>query len=763
MRHAAHGRRTSAGGRLTGRTVLIGLLSLSLVAAGSSSLATGSTDDLAGDVPPAVQAEEATTALEPATEVEALEGAVPEAPAVEEPAAEEPAGPAPDPAAVAIGEEPDRDEIADEANPEAGDGVQAEGPAEAGSAGEAAEPRGTDAEAADVAPMAVPSPGSTSSVITVKVGGDRTGGSSVAGLDGVTLRLYEGGQSGPTAPVDADWATCVSDSAGDCSFTVPETQESVRECVFWFVVCLDWRVISPAGENRDRQFWVVQESAPGGWYPNTSLVTGAANSQQSTAYRFRTGSQLRAGNTYRSGTHFMAGSGDQTRDVSSGRWQVSRDNPQLPATCEAGIDVALVLDLSGSVANAGAVGDLKSSAIAFAEALEGTGSRLALFTFASTAPRNTSPSGRNYPDLLPIDGNLSTIRQRINGYQAEGGTNWDRGIAQVAENGQRFDIAIVITDGLATFYGTGNNPAGPGSFTRFVETEQAVFSANALKAEGTRVLAVGVGDGISGHAHNLRAVSGPNGYTAGASANTADYFQTGWRQLAPLLENLAKGATCQATVTVDKVAEPYGGASGPGKGWTFTAARTAGAGQLLPAGPQVTGASGAVEYTVRFDRPDAPAATVRVAEQISSAQQSDGWSLSSVGCTVNGQPRDVTRDGDAVAVTGITAGDDVACTFTNVQTLEPGVAIVKRAWDVASWPAGAGLPDADRELAPGSAIPDGATVTWTYTVRNTGRTVLHDVTVTDDRVPTVQCPSSQLEIGEAMVCTASGAVTPAGP
>src|SRR5690606_41704942 len=54
----------------------------------------------------------------------------------------------------------------------------------------------------------------------------------------------------------------------------------------------------------------------GGWYPNTSLVTGAANSQQSTAYRFRTGSQLRAGNTYRSGTHFMAGSGDQTRDRS---------------------------------------------------------------------------------------------------------------------------------------------------------------------------------------------------------------------------------------------------------------------------------------------------------------------------------------------------------------------------------------------------------------------------------------------------------------
>src|SRR5690606_37967562 len=146
------------------------------------------------------------------------------------------------------------------------------------------------------------------------------------------------------------------------------------------------------------------------------------------------------------------------------------------------------------------------------------------------------------------------------------------------------------------------------------ETEQAVFSANALKAEGTRVLAVGVGDGISGHAHNLRAVSGPNGYTAGASANSADYFQTGWRQLAPLLQNLAKGATCQATITVDKVADPYGGRPGPGAGWAFSATRSGGSGTLTADGAQVTGASGSLGYTVQFTRPDATAATVRLEE-----------------------------------------------------------------------------------------------------------------------------------------------------
>lgn len=736
MRHAAHGTRTSTGGRLRGRAVLIGLLSLSLVTAGSSSLATGSTDDLAGEEPTA-EAEGQTPAAD---------GATPE-PATQEPAADPTSVPAVEEQTEGGNTEPRPAADADDEGAATAGETKDAGQVGAGQTPDAGEPAD-----APVVPMAVPQPGSRSSVITVRVGGDRTGTSGAAGVQGVTLRLYEDGSNGPTRPVDAGWATCVSDSAGDCSFVVPETH-----CDVEFGGCF-WG----SGANRDKRFWVVQESAPSGWYLNPSLVTGSQTGQQSTAYRFRTGTQLRAGNTYRAGTHFMTGGGNSTRDASSGRWQVARDNPRLPQKCEAGIDVALVLDLSGSVANADAVDDLKRSAIAFAEALEGTGSRLALFTFASTAPRSSNTEGRNYPTLLPVDGNLHTIRQRINGYQAGGGTNWDRGIAQVAENGQRFDLAIVITDGLATFYGTGTNPSGPGSFTRFVETEQAIFSANALKAQGTRVLAVGVGDGISGDAANLRAVSGPTGYTPGASANTADYFQTGWHELAPLLENLAKGATCQATVTVDKVVQPYGGTAGPGMGWTFAATRTGGDGQVVPAVPQVTGPSGSVEYTVRFDRPDASAATVRIEERLSPAQDAEGWSLDDVRCTVNDRPRAVTVHGDAVVITGITAGDDVACTFTNVQTLEPGISVVKRAWDVASWPH-FGLPHGHPELPAGTGVLDGTTVTWTYTVRNTGRTVLHDVVVRDDRVGTAHCPTSRLEPGEEMVCTASGPVTPTGP
>ena len=76
-----------------------------------------------------------------------------------------------------------------------------------------------------------------------------------------------------------------------------------------------------------------------------------------------------------------------------------------------------------------------------------------------------------------------TVNGWIDGLTASGGTNWDRGIYQVAQSGNRFDIAIVITDGNPTFYG---NQEGPGNYTRFREVENGIFSANAVKAEATR-------------------------------------------------------------------------------------------------------------------------------------------------------------------------------------------------------------------------------------------------------------------------------------
>lgn len=587
--------------------------------------------------------------------------------------------------------------------------------------------------------LSVPNPTGNNAVINVSVGGDRTASSSVGSLAGVTLQLHSGGGDGPDAPVNEPWATCVSDGDGDCSFTIPNTQPEVTvrgECITWFIVCLEYEriVVQEEGANHDTRFWVVATDAPSGWYLNAELQRSGSGADD---YTFRTPG-VEAGETYESGDEFMS-------DGSSGIWQTARTNPELPYTCESGLNAALILDLSGSVANAGAVDDLKGAAKDMVGALYGTGSSIALYTFAEDAPRNNDASGQNYASMPIDDGNnLATIESRIDAYSANGGTNWDEGIYQVAADAAGYDLAIVITDGRPTYSHDGGN----GSSTRFAEVEHAIFSANALKAQGTRVLAVGVGDGISGSPANLRAVSGQTAYAPGTPAIDADFFQSDWSELAGLLEQVARGATCQATIDVVKQTLAYGAdeVTNGGSGWHFRA--TATAGTLTPAAEQVTDGTGTVSWTLGFTAPGA-STTVTVDELLSSAQTADGWTLAQATCTINdGNPTDPTD-------MSVTAGDSVQCVFRNEQQLVPGIEVVKQAWDVAT---AAELPGAN-EITDGGQVVSGSTVTWTYTVTNTGETVLNDIAVVDNRVGAASCPQTTLQPTESMTCTASGLVT----
>lgn len=587
--------------------------------------------------------------------------------------------------------------------------------------------------------LSVPNPTGNNAVINVSVGGDRTASSSVGSLAGVTLQLYTGGSGGPDAPVSAPWATCVSDGDGDCSFTIPDTQPEITECTGWVVPIVGcvggrWIVVQEGGVNYDSRFWVVATAAPGGWYLNAELQRNGSGADD---YAFRTPG-VEAGETYESGDEFMS-------DGSSGIWQTARTNPQLPYTCESGLDAALILDLSGSVANAGAVDDLKGAAKDMVGAMHGTGSSIALYTFADDAPRNNNASGQNYASMPIDDGNnLATIEDRIDDYSANGGTNWDEGIYQVAADAAGYDLAIVITDGRPTY----SNAGGNGSSTRFAEVEHAVFSANALKAQGTRLLAVGVGDGISGSPANLRAVSGQTAYAPGTPAIDADYFQSDWSELADLLEQVARGATCQASIDVVKQTLAYGAdeAVNGGSGWHFRAETSAGT--LTPAPEQTTDGTGTVAWALGFTAPGA-STTVSVEELLSDAQTADGWTLASATCTVNG--------GDQIdpADMSVSVGDSVQCVFRNEQQLVPGIEVVKQAWDVST---AAELPGAD-EIAAGAAVVSGSTVTWTYTVTNIGETVLNGIAVVDDRVGAADCPETSLDPDESMTCTASGPVT----
>lgn len=148
---------------------------------------------------------------------------------------------------------------------------------------------------------AVPAATSTTSVITVKVGGDRNGPSSVAPLQGVTLALFN--DSSGSIGTDTG-LTCVSDPDGDCSFTI-------------------------SGTGIGKRYWVQGLTAPTGYYMNADLDTGALQTAgTATPYRFLTPA-VAVNKVYKSTVDFM-GSGSGTK-ASSGTWQVSRNNPTKTA------------------------------------------------------------------------------------------------------------------------------------------------------------------------------------------------------------------------------------------------------------------------------------------------------------------------------------------------------------------------------------------------------------------------------------------------
>ena len=510
----------------------------------------------------------------------------------------------------------------------------------------------TPAAVADVPPAT-----GTTSVITVATGSERPTQTEVGPLAGVTLQLFGGSSAPNPTPLPDAWATCVSDAKGDCSFVVPETQTG--------------------GANRDQRFWVKQTGAPAGWFVNPSLVTGPANGLAATAYQFRTGTQLRAGNTYSSsgpGASFMQSSGNTNRQASGGIWQSSRTNPVLPAQC--GLDVALVLDVSGSV---GAdLPNLKAAAKTFTNSLIGTPSQLALFTFSSNAPANTT-NNKNRP-LTPVStlGGANQVNTWIDGLTSGGGTNWDRGFFQVAQETAHFDVAVVITDGNPTYYG---NQEGPGNFTRFHEVEDGIFSANSIKAENTRVIAVGVGSGVSGDPANLQAISGP-------VANDDYYQTTDYQEAGDALRALALG-NCAGSITVVKQVVPSTAPPGsiqgatPAGGWTFGAQTVTSGVTITPASGQTADGTGALNFALTF-----PGGTSTAAVTFAETQQ-PGYGL----VTVAGQNAVCTRLDTAALVpvenvgeTGfsVSGQDDqpISCVIYNRAPNPQASVVVNKNWVV---------------------------------------------------------------------------------
>jgi hypothetical protein len=497
---------------------------------------------------------------------------------------------------------------------------------------------GLVAAVADPVSAAVPAPGAGTAVVQVYVGDLRSGPTAVGPLAGARFGLFTGNPSASIGDDDGFATgtpayTCTSDADGDCSFVVP--------------------IGTGAGAvGQNTRLWVAPIGAPAGYYANpywqTAPLTGGVKA--SLRHVFQT-PPLVAGQTYRSGASWITDPGQQTspanttseytrRVASDGVWTLARDNPPLPARC--GINVALVVDLSSSV---GTFSNVRPAMDAFIDALRGTPSQVEILTFGTDSPAN------GYQNLgltsVATTADAAALKARYAGWTdaiPTNYTNWDRALAATAAtnstapgSAQHLDLTVLLTDGNPTVYGT--NPVGASGqpndrnsgYTRFRELSAGLASANLVKSQGTRILAVGVGDGVSdaGAGYNLRTVSGQVAYD-GSNALTADYYQTANYTAASTALRQLVLASCAPSISVIKriVPNDWDGtvpiddvAEAPSGSWNFSAT-TATPDAVVHDSPKDTDlTTGGLAFDVDVDAASSPA-TFTITE---TAANQDGY------------------------------------------------------------------------------------------------------------------------------------------
>jgi len=294
-----------------------------------------------------------------------------------------------------------------------------------------------------------------------------------------------------------------------------------------------------------------------------------------------------------------------------------------------GADVALVVDSSGSVDPA-ELGLMQDAFAEFVDAfLPATPTQMAVVEF-----------DRKATVLQDFTGDAVALGAAIDAFESGKRTNWQDGLLKARglfPYRDAPDLIVFASDGRP------NKVNGSSEFNRRAALAAAVVEADAAKAAGARIIAIGIGDGLK--VNKLEAIA----------SSPADVHTTGFDSLAQTLADLAE-ELCGGTIAVTKLIDADGDLAttddqDPGEGWTFTADVVDG--DAIPA-TAVTGASGSVVFTITPD-----GATADVFES-----GVPGYILldaSCVGATDNGASN--LLDG----VTGIIVAesDTVVCTFIN--------------------------------------------------------------------------------------------------
>ena len=224
-------------------------------------------------------------------------------------------------------------------------------------------------------------------------------------------------------------------------------------------------------------------------------------------------------------------------------------NPGLTAACET-MKVAVVLDESYSIEEAGATQKVRDGTRALAQGLVGTGASMAVFKFNTTA---SSSFIAPYQQVTAgfVSGALATY---LNNYQPtifSPYTNWDSGLAKVQTETQANapHLVVLLTDGNPNRLANGATAYQEGYYT---PVNAAVGMAETLK-QRSHMFVVGVGAGVTDPLSALRieSISGTRSFPT-YPISVADYtLVTDFDQLEDALRELASNL-CNVTVTVRK-------------------------------------------------------------------------------------------------------------------------------------------------------------------------------------------------------------------
>ncbi len=469
-------------------------------------------------------------------------------------------------------------------------------------------------------------------------------------------------------------------------------------------------------------------------------------------------------------------------------------NPDLERSC--GLNILMVLDESTSVANAGATGNVRDAFKAFTSALKNTSSSMAVAEFATIA--DLPAIGAFAPgDYITI---TDATKVDLDNYVDTGYnptrfpvkyTNWEDGLRMGNPNfAVRPDptvphLTVFITDGdpnriikdsLSTTDYRNKLPLGTGFFgdvngaNENTAADNAIPNANGLKAQGSHILAIAVGAGLSSGAslNRLKLVSGPDifdGTGAPFDIETDDiYVEPNFDELEDALREAAF-QLCAPSLTIQKLVDETPDPDSfddayPGVNWQIDGTATAVGGYewVLPSpgtGPSTKTAStdGAGFATFQWNTTAPVDSGFTATEVVQPGYTNDP---SRTVCTFRtpdtpDAPLALDSVGDGTFSVTIPTEAIVTCTIVNIAEALPGITIEKA------------TNGADADDQPGPLVPIGDPISWTYVVTNTGNTVLNDITVTDVETlpadapgPVVTCPSTQLVQGEQMTCTATG-------